>query len=111
MEFLDDYTQLHYIANELEGARWGRPAAPPAPEPLPIIRYEFLIKHADEPEASGDFPTLEEAAREGRPYLSAHGQVWPLTLEIRRVEVLSVVGAVGAVGEGQPAPAPAEPPL
>jgi hypothetical protein len=69
-------------------ARWGRPAI----EPVPVgdVRYEFIVSDAetDEPQASGEALTLEEAQREGRHYLAMYEEDGPMRLELRRVEVL-----------------------
>jgi hypothetical protein len=78
---------------------------PPAPEPPPIIRYEFKItdRHG-QTVASGDAATGEEAEREVRHCLAQYSQDGPCTLELRRVEVLEVLSP-------EPAPAAAQPPL
>ena len=67
--------------------------AQPAPEVVPpglIVRFEFeVLDQYDQAVASGDAPTLEEAAREGRHYLGQYEKDGPCTLELRRVEVLN----------------------
>jgi hypothetical protein len=68
--------------------RWGRPAIKPIP--VGDVRYEFIVSDAetDEPQASGEASTLEEAQREGRHYLAMYEEDGPMRLELRRVEVL-----------------------
>ena len=64
----------------------------PAPVvvPVAIVRFEFeVLDEHDQTVAGGDAPTLEEAAREGRHYLSQYQKDEPCTLELRRVEVLN----------------------
>jgi len=75
-------------ARNILRSRWGRPAI----EPVPVsdVRYEFIVSDAetDEPQASGEASTLEEAQREGRHYLAMYEEDGPMRLELRRVEVL-----------------------
>ena len=55
-----------------------------------IVRFEFeVLDEHNQTVASGDAPTLEEAAREGRHYLGQYEKDGPCTLELRRVEVLN----------------------
>jgi hypothetical protein len=74
-------------------ARWGRPAAPPAPEVqgVAVDRYEFSVFDSDDQEmAGGDAATLSEAVAEGRHYLRQYNQDGPHKLELRRVLVLDL---------------------
>jgi hypothetical protein len=58
--------------------------------PALIVRFEFeVLDEHDQTVASGDASTLEEAAREGRHYLSEYQQDEPCKLELRRVEVFN----------------------
>jgi hypothetical protein len=64
------------------------PAAPPAQGVL-NDRYEFsVIDSEDCEQAGGSAPTLDDAIREGRNYLSQYNQDGPHKLELRRVLVL-----------------------
>ena len=69
-----------------------------------IVRFEFeVLDEHNQTVASGDAPTLEEAAREGHHYLQQYQQDGPCTLELRRVEVLSPSHAIPLpqAGEGE----------
>ncbi len=94
-------TVIQQQAAELAALR----GVPVAPSPL-IVRYEFeVLDEHDQTVASGDASTLEEVAREGRHYLSEYQQDGPCTLELRRVEVLSldaITLPAPQVGEVQP---------
>lgn len=67
-------------------SRYG--TAHPAPAPVGDVCYEFIVSDAetDEPQASGEASTLEEAQREGRHYLAMYGSGH--RLELREVRTL-----------------------
>jgi hypothetical protein len=85
------------------GARWGRPAPPPALQPVPAdTRYEFSVMNGDYVEqACGSAPTLNQARDEGLRYLAQYSQDGPHTLELRRVEVLPATALPLPAGEVQ----------
>ncbi len=66
-------------------------------EPEPVAdgevgtRYEFSVLDADCVEqAGGSAPSLTQALDEGRHYLASYAQDGPHTLELRKVEVLTI---------------------
>lgn len=53
--------------------------------------YEFSVLNDEyEVQAYGSAPTLEQACDEGRNYLAMYSKDGPHTLEIRRVEHISI---------------------
>lgn len=78
-------------------------------DPSRIVRYEFEVFDAEDMQvAGGDADTREDAEREGQQYLRQYSQNGPCTLELRRVEVLTVTAPEI---HSQPAAAAAQPPL
>jgi hypothetical protein len=60
-------------------------------EPEPEIYYEFTVLNDEYcTEAGGTAPTLSQAVNEGRHYFAQYSQDGQYTLEVRRVEVISV---------------------
>ena len=88
----DDSASVARSATLLQQLSTPAPAVVPVAgeAPVAIVHFEFeVLDQYDQDVASGDAPTLEEAAREGHHYLQQYQQDGPCTLELRRVEVLN----------------------